>query len=142
MFLSTKLMMHGTFMILYAIAGATATMGAGAAEAEGLSAMAIAAACAGSASTILFLILNQKERPPERTARRVFWVLAAFALGATFGLFVGPSIANSSPLDRVAGIYFGGLVGFGVIGVVVSPKTMKALGAWVVSILTQRGGAS
>ena len=142
MFLSTKFMLHGTLVLLSAIAGGTATGVTGAFEAVGLSAMAIAAACAGSASAILFLILDQKERPPERIVRRVFWVVAAFALGAAFGLFVGPSIANSSPLDRIGGIYMGGLVGFGVVGVVASPKTMKALAAWLVAMLTKRGGGS
>ncbi len=142
MFLSTKFMLHGTLIVLSAIAGTSATVVPAATSVVGLSAMVIAAACAGSASAILFLILDQKERPPERIFRRVFWVVAAFALGAAFGLFVGPSIASSSPLDRIAGTYIGGLVGFGVIGVLVSPKTMKALGAWLVAILTKRGGGS
>lgn len=139
---TTKLMLHSTLLLLSAMAGAGATVGTGAADMAGLSAMAIAAACAGSASSILFLILDRTERPPERIFRRVAWVIVAFALGAAFGLFVGPSIATVSPLDRIAGIYIGGLTGFGIIGILVSPKTMKALGQWLISALTKRGGGS
>lgn len=138
----TKLLLNWTLIGLSGFAGVSATVATGAADVVGLSAIAIAAACAGSASAILFLILDRSERPPERIARRVVHVVVAFALGAAFGLFVGPSIANASPLDRIAGIYIGGLTGFGIIGVLVSPKTMKALAQWLVSLLTNRGGGS
>ena len=138
----TKLLLNWATIVLSGAAGIGATVTTGAADMAGLSAVAIAAACAGSASAILFLILDRTDRPPERIFRRVFHVMVAFALGAAFGLFVGPSIADVSPLDRIAGIYIGGLTGFGIIGVLVSPKTMKALGQWLVSVLTNRGGGS
>lgn len=138
----TKIVLNWTAIILSGAAGVGATVTTGAAEIMGLSAFAIAAACAGSASAILFLILDNGERPPERIFRRVLHVVVAFALGAAFGLFVGPSIADVSPLDRIAGIYIGGLTGFGIIGILVSPKTMKALAQFLLSFLTKRGGGS
>jgi len=141
MIFTTKAL-HWLTVILSATGGFAAGVGSEATEANFLSAMAIAAACAGSASAILFLVLDRTERPPDRIFRRVVRVMISFALGAMFGLFVGPSIASFTPLDRIAGIYLGGLTGFGIIGILVSPKTMRALANLLVGWLSRKGGGS
>lgn len=127
---------HLFSMVSGTLAGFAASTGATASDAGPLTSIMIAAACAGSASAILFLLIDNKDRPPETIFRRIVKHLIGFFLGAGFGLFVGPSIAGFTPLDTLAGIYFGGVIGFGVIGFVTSPSTIRKLGDWLVDKIT------
>lgn len=124
----------------FSVTGAAAT-GAYPVVGEFLTPLVIAAAGAGSASAIFFRLLDQREKSQDKIARRIGVALASFLMGAVFGLFVGPSISNVSPLDTVGGAFVGGLIGFGSIGILTSPRTMKALGQWLHSVLTRGAGS-
>lgn len=100
----------------------------------------IAAAGAGSASAIVVRAMGEKDRPPETIVKRTFTTFLIFLTGAVFGLFMGPSLAGMSALDAMGAAFFGGLVGFGVVGVLTSPKTMQSIGNWIVEMLTRNKG--
>lgn len=138
MFITAKFLQTSAAFAVSSIAGAISTTVPISSQNAILSAMAIAAASAGSASAIIFVMIDNSARTGS-IGKRVLKHILSFIMGTIFGLFVGPSIASFSPLDRLAGVYIGGLMGFGIIGALVSPDATRKLAEWIIEKITGKG---
>jgi uncharacterized membrane protein len=101
----------------------------------------IAAAFAGSVTSILYRVIYDKQPDTEKSSpiKATFKLIGMFCIAAVFGVFMGASITQFSPLDRVGATFIGGLLGFGLVGGLLKPDSVKKLTEWFINSLAGRG---
>lgn len=103
----------------------------------------IAAAFAGSVTSILYRVIYDKQSDDkENPVRATIKLIGMFCIAAVFGIFMGASITQFSPLDRIGATFIGGLLGFGIIGGLLTPDSAKKLTEWIINSLAGRGNKS
>lgn len=102
----------------------------------------IAAAFAGSVTSILYRVIYDKEateKDKESPVKATIKLIGMFCIAAVFGIFMGASITQFSPLDRIGATFIGGLLGFGLVGGLLKPDSVKKLTEWFINSLAGRG---
>lgn len=103
----------------------------------------IAAAFAGSVTSILYRVIYDKQSDDKQNpVKATIKLIGMFCIAAVFGIFMGASITQFSPLDRVGATFIGGLLGFGIIGGLLTPDSAKKLTEWIINSLAGRGNKS
>lgn len=122
-------------------AGASSTMIAGVTVENQI----IAASFAGSAMATLLRIFKPKDREPGKLLAQIGLSFMAWIMGGVFALFMGESFAGAPVVGPfmtvVGGHLIAGLVGYGLMGFLVSMDWSK-IGNGIVSLILKMGSKS
>jgi uncharacterized membrane protein len=99
----------------------------------------VAAAFCGSVTAILYRIVYDQDKQDDTPFKATLKLLVMFTIASVFGMFMGASISAFSPLDRVGATFMGGLLGFGLVGGLLAPQSVKKLTEWFINSLARRG---
>lgn len=98
----------------------------------------ILAALCGSVSAEMYRLVNTTDPPAGRLWRRAFKGLAVFLLGFLFGYFIGPSVADNTPLDPMGAVFSMALMGYGIMQILLSQKMLKAAASFLLERLERK----